>query len=88
MTTALATEALMRRDAFEPADRIAVFREFAAYFRGLVAFPEGEMLGVADEQYVRNVVDSIYHVRGARATAERRESVARPRTSSPTTSAK
>lgn len=60
---ALALEALMRRDALQDTQRLEVFREFAAYFRRQVEFPEVDTLGLGDEQYVRNVVDSIYNIR-------------------------
>jgi uncharacterized RDD family membrane protein YckC len=60
---ALALEALMRRDALRAEERLQVFRDFAEYFRRVVAFPETITLGLGDEQYVRNVVDSIYNIR-------------------------
>jgi len=58
---ALALESIIRRDEFEPGARIDLFRELAEHFRECVAFPEEATLGMTDEQYVRNVVDSIYN---------------------------
>lgn len=60
----LALRALMRRDEFEPAARIKLFGELAASFRELVTFPPEATDGIADEQYVRNVVDSLFRKRG------------------------
>jgi uncharacterized RDD family membrane protein YckC len=61
---AIALEALLRRDEIEPQARLKLFGEMAGYFRGLVEYPAevGEQL--ADEQYVRNVVEILF--RGVR----------------------
>lgn len=59
----LALRALMRRDDFEPAERVQLFRELAAHFRQRVVFPTEAGEGITDEQYVRNVVDSLYRRR-------------------------
>ena len=58
---ALALESLIRRDEFEPGPRIELFKELADHFRARAAFPDEATLGMTDEQYVRNVVDSIYN---------------------------
>jgi uncharacterized RDD family membrane protein YckC len=60
---ALALQALMRRDEFEPTERVDLFAQLATHFRGKVEFPAEALDGVADEQYVRNVVDVIYRPR-------------------------
>jgi uncharacterized RDD family membrane protein YckC len=60
---ALAVQALMRRDEFDPRARVDLFREFADYFRSLVTFPEDATFALTDEQYVRNVVDSLFRQR-------------------------
>jgi uncharacterized RDD family membrane protein YckC len=60
---ATALRALMRRDEFEPAARVALFGQLAEHFQGKVAFPHEATEGLADEQYVRNVVDVIYRQR-------------------------
>ena len=57
---ALAVQALMRREAFKPEARVILFKEFADYFRTRVNFPEEATQGLTDEQYVRNVVESIF----------------------------
>jgi hypothetical protein len=53
----------MRRDDFDPAERVKLFRELAAHFRQRVVFPPETSEGITDEQYVRNVVDSLYRRR-------------------------
>ncbi len=57
---ALALQALLRRDEFEPLARIELFERLATHFREKVPFPPEATDGIADEQYVRNVVDVIY----------------------------
>jgi len=63
MAAALAVDAIARRDTLDGDKRIALFHEFSEYFRGLVAFPEEDVLGISDEQYVRNVIDTLYNTR-------------------------
>ena len=69
-----ALQALIRRDEFEPAARVELFEQLAGHFRAKVDFPPEATDGIADEQYIRNVVDVVY--RRVSAAAERRESVA------------
>jgi uncharacterized RDD family membrane protein YckC len=57
---AVALQALIRRDEFDPAARVELFGEIAAHFRALVQFPAEATEGVADEQYIRNAVDVIF----------------------------
>ena len=57
---AIALQALLRRDDFEPVDRVDLFGELAAHFHAKVEFPSEATDGVGDEQYLRNVVDVIY----------------------------
>jgi uncharacterized RDD family membrane protein YckC len=52
----LAIRAAASRDGYEPRARVELFAELAAYFRGLVAFPEAAIEGLTDEQFVRSVV--------------------------------
>jgi uncharacterized RDD family membrane protein YckC len=61
---ALALQALIRRDDFEPVARVELFSELAAHFRQQVEFPAEATDGIADEQYVRNVVDVLYRAKG------------------------
>jgi len=56
----IAMQAMMRRDEFEPAERIKLFEEIAQYFRTKAVFPEEDVENVSDEQYVRNVVDILF----------------------------
>ena len=60
----VALEALLRRDSLDPEARVELFREIADHFRGLAGFPAEALEGVSDEQYVRNVVDSLFRKRG------------------------
>ena len=71
---ALALQALVRRDALEPQARVQLFADIAAHFRAKVNFPAEATDGIADEQYVRNVVDSLYRaIRPARKTELERD---------------
>ncbi len=56
----IALDALRRRDALEPAARLRLFAEMAAWFRALVEFPEDATLYLTDEQYVWNVVEIVF----------------------------
>src|SRR5512137_2142642 len=60
---ALALQALIRRDDFEPVARVELFSELAEHFRQQVEFPAEATDGIADEQYVRNVVDVLYRAK-------------------------
>ncbi len=62
---ALALSALLRRDELDPLARVELFRELAAALRAKVEFPPDSLDGLADEQYLRNVVDILYRPRGA-----------------------
>jgi uncharacterized RDD family membrane protein YckC len=56
----LALEALLRRDQLEPAARLAVFADLASYFRLLVPYPAEIVEQIADEPYVRDVLEVLY----------------------------
>lgn len=60
---ALAVQALNRRETLDPDARLAVMHDFAQYFREQVRFPDEVTTGLTDEQYVRNVLDSIFRPR-------------------------
>ena len=64
---AVALQALLRRDEFDLAERVELFAELAVYFHAKVQFPPEDIAGIADEQYLRNVVDVVFR---ARALAE------------------
>ncbi len=68
---AAALQALVRRDDFEPKARVELFEYLAGYFRAKVAFPQEATDGVADEQYIRNVVDVLYRSRPERVPSAR-----------------
>jgi len=57
---ALALDAILRRDELDPKARVELFGEFANYFRLLVPFEEHIDESITDEQFVRNVVTSLY----------------------------
>lgn len=57
---ALALKAVMRRNELDPEARIDLFGELATHFQAHVAFPEEACLGLTDEQYVRNVVETLF----------------------------
>jgi uncharacterized RDD family membrane protein YckC len=56
----IALEAIVRREDFEPRARIELFGTIADHFKNIAIFPQKATEGVSDEQYVRNVVDSLY----------------------------
>jgi hypothetical protein len=60
---ALALQAIIRRDAFDPQARVKLFEELADHFRSVIEFPQEATDGLSDEQYVRNVLDSLYSIR-------------------------
>ena len=60
----IALQALLRRNTLEPPARAELFAQLAARFRAAVPLPEEVEMDVADEQYVRNVVDVVFHARG------------------------
>jgi uncharacterized RDD family membrane protein YckC len=59
-TVALLLEAILRRQDFDPPERLRLFHELAQYFKTLVAYPPEATEGVTDEQYVRNIADVIF----------------------------
>jgi uncharacterized RDD family membrane protein YckC len=63
---AAALQALLRRDEFDPVARVELFGELAAHFRAKAEFPAEATDGVADEQYLRNVVDVLYRAETSR----------------------
>jgi uncharacterized RDD family membrane protein YckC len=70
---AIALRAIIRRDSLEPAARLELFEAIARHFQAKVAFLPEALEGLADEQYVRNVVDSLFRPRrgGAKVEAEK-----------------
>ena len=68
---AVALQALLRRDEFDPVARVELFAELAAHFRTKVEFPAEATDGITDEQYIRNVVDVVYRTRTTHPKSER-----------------
>lgn len=60
---AIALQALLRREEFDPSARVELFAAIAAHFREVVRFPPEACEGITDEQYVRNVVDLLFQAR-------------------------
>ena len=58
----IALQALLRRNELDPPDRVELFRDIAAYFKAIMEFPQEATDGISDEQYVRNVVDTLFRV--------------------------
>lgn len=56
----VAMDAVIRRNELLPNARLELFSQLADYFREIAEFPEEITLGLSDEQYVRNVVDSLF----------------------------
>ncbi len=53
-------DAVLRRDAFQPAARLALFRDFAEYLKTLVPYPVYVVEQLTNEQYVGCVVDVLF----------------------------
>lgn len=66
-----ALQAIVRREEFEAGARVRLYAELAEHFKTKVEFPTDATTGLADEQYVRNVVDVLYRVetKGSRAAS-------------------
>lgn len=62
---ALALQAVLRRDEFEPLARVELFDALAAHFSAKADFPPEATDGIAAEQYLRNVVDVLYRSRAS-----------------------
>ena len=60
---AIAVQALLRREQLDPAKRIALYRSLAEHFKDLASFPESVTQGLTDEQYLRNVADTVFRQR-------------------------
>lgn len=58
--TDIAMQAVLRRDEMDAIPRAQLFKELAEHFSEAVRFPEEAILGLSDEQYIRNCVDSLY----------------------------
>ena len=56
----IALDALIRRGQLNPAARVDLFGDLASYFKKLVEYPPDVIEQMADEQYVRNVVEILF----------------------------
>jgi len=61
----LALGALLRRDELEPSARLRVFSRITDHFRSLAVFPSETTAGLTDEQYLRNVVETVFRKRSS-----------------------
>lgn len=59
-TASLTLDAILRRRDLDPPERVALFRELAAYFKEVAPYPAEAIEGISDEQYVRNVADVLF----------------------------
>ena len=66
-----ALRALLRRDGYLPQARVELFARMARHFKARVQFPPEITEDLADEQYVRNVVDSLFRVPSAASLSDR-----------------
>jgi uncharacterized RDD family membrane protein YckC len=64
----LALQAVLRRDEFNPRARAELFARLGQYFRSIVEFPPDSVESITDEQYLRNVVDTVFRSRKAVAS--------------------
>ena len=56
----IALDAITRRNELTPESRLQLFSQLADYFREISEFPDEITVGLSDEQYVRNVVDTLF----------------------------
>jgi uncharacterized RDD family membrane protein YckC len=63
LEASLALQAILRRDEFEPRARAELFARLGAHFRSLVEFPPDSVEHITDEQYLRNIVDTVFRTR-------------------------
>ncbi|MEM7602301.1 MAG: RDD family protein, partial [Verrucomicrobiota bacterium] len=56
----IALDAVSRRNELDPESRLNLFKKIASHFREHIEFPDEVTSGLSDEQYVRNVVDTLF----------------------------
>ncbi len=61
----VALQAVLRREEFDPRARAELFARLADHFRSVVEFPADVVEPITDEQYLRNVVDTVFRPRQA-----------------------
>ena len=57
---AILAQALARREDLAPDSRLALYADLADHFRQKVRFPESVVLGLTEEQFLRNTADSLF----------------------------
>jgi hypothetical protein len=57
----VALQALLRREALAPEERVRLFGEIAGHLKAVVKFPDDATEGLSDEQYLRNAADVLYN---------------------------
>lgn len=66
---AIYLQAVLRRDEFDPAERLALFRTLADRLKTHAAFPEETVEHLTPEQYVRNAVEILFTPSGSGSSA-------------------
>jgi uncharacterized RDD family membrane protein YckC len=61
----IALQALLRRDALDPAARVDLFAQIAAHFKQILPLPQEITDGITEEQFVRNVVEVLFLTRSS-----------------------
>ncbi|MDF1825599.1 MAG: RDD family protein [Verrucomicrobiales bacterium] len=56
----IALDAVARRNELSPDNRLHLFSQIANHFREVAEFPDEVTAGLSDEQYVRNVADTLF----------------------------
>lgn len=56
----IALDSVIRRNELDADCRLRLFSKLAAHFREIAEFPEEITIGLSDEQYVRNVVETLF----------------------------
>jgi hypothetical protein len=56
----IALQAMIRRNSLDPDRRIELFAELSGHFRPMLDFPPEATDGLSDEQYIRNIVDTLF----------------------------
>ena len=64
MKSSLPSPPRVPREGLETEPVVKLFGEMVARFRSKVKFPDEAEFGLSDEQYVRNVVDTLYRRAG------------------------
>ncbi len=59
----LTLHALVRREDLDTDARHRIYTSLSDHFRGKVSFPDDAVFGLSDEQYLRNVVETVFRGR-------------------------